>query len=253
MAWAWPVVAWTWQLPWVQVQPWLRTTTLVPMIKIPSGQNHSLQSHREAGVLTISVFPQCWDWIAISPQKNPCWLAFRDQDLWNTYLGMQGSHLSDGTRPRWGVHEMGELIHICGCNCLFIYLPLLFHLFWLVLISSEDLDLVTSSRKPSLISPTVGSFLRYMFSKNGALFRAQLADTQVCEIGPDVWCPLLDWRLTGVPHCISRAHDSGSVKIAVNEWMTEWMTEWMNAILHAQVVEGATVKGWALPFHMASM
>lgn len=166
---------------------------------------------------------------------------------------MQGSHLGDGTKLRWGAHEMWEFIHIRGYNCLFIYLPLLFHLFWLILISSVDLNLVTSSRKPSLITPRVGSFLHYMFSKNGALFGAHLADTQMYEVGPYVWCPLLDWRLTGFPHCISRAHDRGSAKIAVNEWMTEWMIEWMNAILHTQVVEGATVNRRALSFLMASM
>ena len=87
------------------------------------------------------------------------------------------------------------------------YRPLLSHLLWLIPITSLALNLmVTSSRKPSLTTPRVGSFLCYMVSKSGALFRAQLVGTLAPDVEHDVWRPLLEGRLTGVL-CPSSASD----------------------------------------------
>lgn len=109
----------------------------------------------------LSVSPQCWGWMAVSPLKNrcPCWLAFRLETR-NTYLWIQGSHLGGGTGVRYSLWEgyVGMKAH----PCTWTRLPFHPSLLPPPLISVPSLDcsvMVTSSRKPSLTTYRIGKFL----------------------------------------------------------------------------------------------
>lgn len=77
-----------------QMQPHLRTMTVVPVIKVLSGRTHSFKSHREADVggplLICTSLVLGLDSHFLLKNGYPCWFAFRDQKIWNTYLGIQG-------------------------------------------------------------------------------------------------------------------------------------------------------------------
>lgn len=150
--------------PEFQVQPWLRSTMLVPTVKAFCGQNHFFQTPqggwRWRPSQHLSVSPQCWGWMAVSPLKNrcPCWLAFRLETR-NTI-----SESKDHTwavAPGWDTSLWEgmwawKLIHVHGHGCPFT------PLFPPPLISVPSLDcsvMVTSSRKPSLTTYRIGKFL----------------------------------------------------------------------------------------------
>lgn len=109
------------------------------------------------------------------------------------------------------------------------HLPLLAHLLSSIPTPSLDLNVATSSGKPSLTTSRVSRFLGSMLAKNGVLVRMQLAGMEGGGReggGRDIWRPLLDWRFTAVLHCVSGSHHPGSVEMAASDCVT--INEQMN-------------------------
>lgn len=99
VVWAWPGLGELEALQSPKRSPCWGTPMLVPPIKILSGQitlsNPTGRLMLETP-LTIPVFPQCWDWIPMSPLKTPPRLYLGAKARGIHVFGCKGhSHLGD--------------------------------------------------------------------------------------------------------------------------------------------------------------
>lgn len=142
-----------------------------------------------------NVFPQCWDQIAVFLLRNRYhyWIAFRGQDKWNAYLGIQESHSQGKMLILWAAHGMRGHTHTR--KHLPFHIPQLSHFPSFIPILSSDLSLMlTSSRKPPLTThPWVaGSFVKRVQRMGLFSEPSWQLDTHAWEAGVEVGDPTLD-------------------------------------------------------------